>query len=144
MATYVDKILGISSHEPAAAKPQKAKEADGDERPRPMKRAPAKRRRELRYVESVPCGYCRGSGADACGGTCGVCRGEGVVDVKPPVVTCLKCLGSGRENGTLTCLACRGIGVVSVREGATTCPNCRGTGKEGVFYCTKCHGQGIA
>jgi len=144
MATYVDKILGIPPQEPAAAEPQKTKAAAGDQRQRPVKRAPAKRCRELRHVDLVPCGYCRGSGADACGGTCGVCRGEGDVDVKPPVVTCLKCRGSGRENGTLTCLACRGVGVVSVRDGATACTNCHGTGKEGVFYCTKCHGQGIA
>ena len=103
--------------------------------------------RSKRFVDSVTCAYCRGSGVDPKYGNmskCPVCNATGRVGVKPPVVTCLKCRGTGREGGSLTCLACRGIGVVTVRKDAITCPKCRGTGRDGVFYCTPCKGQGIA
>ena len=101
---------------------------------------------EKRFVDSVPCAYCRGSGVNPKYGKaskCPVCSGSGKIKVTPPVVTCLKCSGSGRESGDLTCLACRGTGVVSVRNDADTCPRCGGTGKEGIFYCSPCKGQGI-
>jgi len=103
--------------------------------------------RSKRFVDSVPCAYCHGSGVDPKYGNlskCPVCGATGRISVKPPVVTCLNCRGTGRESGNLSCLACRGIGVVSVRKDATTCPKCRGTGRDGVFYCTPCKGQGIA
>ena len=103
--------------------------------------------RSKRFVDSVSCAYCRGSGVDPKFGNtskCSVCGATGRTQVKPPVITCLKCRGIGRESGNLTCLACRGTGVVSVREDATTCPKCRGTGRDGVFYCAPCKGQGIA
>jgi len=103
--------------------------------------------RNKRFVDSVPCAYCRGTGVDPKYGNmskCPICGATGEVKVKPPVVTCLKCLGTGREGGDLSCLACKGVGVVSVRPEADTCPKCKGTGKEGIFYCTVCQGQGIA
>jgi len=103
--------------------------------------------RNKRFVDSVDCAYCRGTGVDPKYGNmsrCPVCGANGKIKVKPPVVTCLKCHGSGREGGDLTCLPCRGIGVVSVRKDATTCPRCKGTGRDGLFYCTPCKGQGIA
>ena len=103
--------------------------------------------RSKRFVDSVPCAYCQGTGADpkfGRGNRCPVCGAAGEVKVKSPVVTCLKCRGSGRERGDLSCLACKGIGVVSVPKDATTCPKCKGTGKDGIFYCSVCKGQGIA
>lgn len=106
-----------------------------------------RRSRSKRFVDSVPCAYCRGTGADPKfgeGSRCPVCGATGEVKVKPPVVTCLKCRGSGREGGDLNCLACKGIGVVSVPKDGTTCPKCKGTGKDGIFYCLVCKGQGIA
>ena len=118
MANYVDKVLSV---DPVAGK----------------------RRRELIFAESVACGFCRGSGNDDLGALCGVCKGHGRVEVEPPVVRCLECRGTGRGKGALTCLACRGVGVVSVPEDATTCAHCHGTGEDGVFYCTRCRGQGI-
>ena len=105
-----------------------------------------RRSRSKRFVDSVDCAYCRGSGVNPKYGhasRCPVCGASGKVKVTPPVVTCLRCLGSGREGGNLTCLACRGTGAVSVRKEAATCPKCRGTGEDGVFYCTPCKGQGI-
>ena len=115
MSTYVDKVLGLGQGGAAA----------GQRQPR-VREAPVRRRRELEYVDSVRCGFCRGSGAYNHGGVCGVCRGKGRVKVRPPVVWCLKCRGTGREhNSKLTCLACRGAGHVSVREGAGTCPHCQ-------------------
>ena len=105
-----------------------------------------RRSRNKRFVDSVTCAYCRGSGVDPKYGNasrCSVCGATGKVTVTPPVVTCLKCSGSGREGGDLTCLACRGIGVVSVRKEATTCAKCLGTGEDGVFHCSPCKGQGL-
>ncbi len=105
-----------------------------------------RRSRNKRFVDSVPCAYCRGSGVDPKYGNssrCSVCGAAGKVAVPPPVVTCLKCSGSGREGGDLTCLACSGTGVVSVRKEATTCVKCFGTGEDGVFHCTPCKGQGL-
>ena len=104
------------------------------------------RSRNKRFVDSVSCAYCRGSGVDPKYGNiskCSVCGATGQVKVTPPVVTCLKCAGSGREGGDLSCLACRGTGVVSVGKEAATCPKCGGTGEDGVFYCAPCKGQGI-
>ena len=118
MANHIEKVLSL---DPAAGK----------------------RRRELIFAESVACGFCRGSGNDDLGALCGVCKGHGRVEVEPPVVRCLECRGTGRGKGALTCLACRGVGVVSVPEDATTCAHCHGTGEDGVFYCTRCRGQGI-
>ena len=72
-----------------------------------------RRSRMKRFVDSVTCAYCRGTGVDAKYGNasrCPVCGATGKVKVTPPVVTCLKCSGSGREGGDLTCLACRGQG----------------------------------
>jgi len=105
--------------------------------------------RRYRFVDSVRCAYCRGTGIDSnskwgslC--DCPVCGGAGKIAVDPPVVSCLRCSGTGRERGDLTCLACKGTGVVSVREDATTCPECKGTGKHPTdLYCTACKGQGI-
>lgn len=105
-----------------------------------------RRVRTKRFVDSVPCAYCRGSGVDPKYGNssrCSVCGATGKVTVTPPVVSCLKCSGSGREGGDLTCLACRGTGVVAVRKEAATCAKCLGTGEDGVFHCTPCRGQGI-
>ena len=136
MATYIDKVLGILAVEPATGKTRETGR-------RPVARALARRRREVRYVESVRCGYCQGSGKAASGNTCSVCKGGGSMPVDPPVVQCLECRGTGHSKGDLTCLACRGVGVVSVRQEATTCPRCDGTGKSGAFYCTHCRGQGI-
>lgn len=105
-----------------------------------------RRPRSKRFVDSVACAYCRGSGVDPKYGNmsrCPVCGATGRVKVTPPVVTCLKCSGTGRESGDLSCLACRGTGVVPVRKEADTCPRCRGTGEDGVFYCSPCKGQGI-
>lgn len=105
-----------------------------------------RRVRTKRFVDSVPCAYCRGTGVDPKYGNmsrCLVCGTTGKVTVTPPVVSCLKCSGSGREGGDLTCLACRGTGVVAVRKEATTCATCLGTGEDGVFYCSPCKGQGI-
>ena len=106
-----------------------------------------RRVRKKRFVHSVLCAYCRGSGVDpkyGHGSKCPVCGATGEIKVTPPVVTCLKCNGSGREGGDLSCLVCRGTGVVSVPREATACPRCRGTGEEGVFDCSLCKGQGIA
>jgi len=106
-----------------------------------------RRARSKFFVDVVDCAICRGSGVDAKYGNmskCPVCGGNGRVAVTPPVVTCLRCRGSGRDDGDLSCLGCRGSGVVSVRKEAVTCPKCRGSGKDGVFYCTRCKGQGIA
>lgn len=141
MATYIDKVLGISADELTTGRARKTITADGW---RSVARPTARGRREIRYVESVCCGYCRGSGKDASGNSCGVCKGESSIRVDPPVVQCLECRGTGHGKGHLTCLACRGVGVVSVRQGATTCPRCDGTGRSGAFYCTHCRGQGIA
>jgi DnaJ-class molecular chaperone len=105
-----------------------------------------RRSRSKRFVDSVDCAYCGGSGVDpkyGHGSRCPVCGASGKVMVTPPVVTCLRCLGSGREGGDLSCLGCRGTGVVSVRKEAATCAKCQGTGQDGVFYCTPCKGQGI-
>jgi DnaJ-class molecular chaperone len=105
-----------------------------------------RRVRTKRFVDSVPCAYCRGSGVDPKYGNssrCSVCGATGKVTVTPPVVSCLKCSGSGREGGDLSCLACRGIGMVPVRKEAGPCLKCGGTGEDGVFYCTPCKGQGI-
>ena len=105
-----------------------------------------RRPRTKRFVDSVPCAYCQGSGVDPKYGnasTCPVCGAAGEVKVTPPVVTCLKCAGSGREGGDLSCVACWGTGVMSIRKEAATCPKCKGTGEEGVFYCSRCNGQGI-
>lgn len=105
-----------------------------------------RRSRNKRFVDSVPCAYCRGSGVDPKYGNasrCSVCGAAGKVTVAPPVVSCLKCSGSGREGGDLTCLACRGVGAVSVRKEATTCAKCLGTGEDGVFHCSPCRGQGL-
>ncbi len=102
--------------------------------------------RNKRFVDSVPCAYCRGSGVDPKYGNlsrCPVCGASGKLTMTPPVVTCLKCGGSGREGGGMSCLACKGYGVASVSKDAGTCGKCRGTGKDGVFYCTPCKGQGI-
>ena len=102
--------------------------------------------RKKRFVDSVPCAYCRGSGVNPNYGKaskCPACGASGKIKVAPPVVTCLKCSGSGRGSGDLSCLACRGTGAVSVRKDADTCPKCRGTGEDGVFYCMVCKGQGI-
>lgn len=137
MASYIDRVLGMLADEPIIGKTRES-------RLRPVTRAFTGRRREMRYVDSVRCGYCQGSGKDASGSTCGVCKGEGSMKVDSPVVQCLVCRGTGHDKGSLTCMPCRGKGVVSVPEGATTCTHCRGTGRDGVFYCTKCHGQGIA
>ena len=101
--------------------------------------------REKRFVDSVPCAYCRGRGVDPKYGTrCTVCHAAGEVQVIPPVVTCLSCCASGRDGAGLSCLACRGVGVVSVGKDAVTCPKCRGSGQDGVFYCLACKGQGVA
>jgi DnaJ-class molecular chaperone len=105
-----------------------------------------RRSRSKRFVDSVDCAYCGGSGVNPKYGhasNCPVCGASGKVEVIPPVVTCLRCFGSGREGGDLTCLACGGAGAVSVRKEAATCPKCRGTGEDGVFYCTPCKGQGV-
>ena len=105
-----------------------------------------RRTRQKRFVDTVPCATCRGTGEDpkyGNGSRCPVCSARGEIRVKPPVVTCLKCRGSGREGGDLSCLACHGIGVASVGKDAGTCPKCRGTGKDGIFYCSTCKGQGI-
>ncbi len=105
-----------------------------------------RRSRSKRFVDSVDCAYCGGSGVDpryGNGSRCPVCGASGKLTVTPPVVTCLMCCGSGREGGDLSCLACKGRGVVSVSEDAGTCVKCRGTGQDGVFYCTPCKGQGI-
>jgi DnaJ-class molecular chaperone len=102
--------------------------------------------RKRRFVDSVPCAYCRGSGVNPKYGKaskCPVCSASGKIKVTPPVVTCLKCSGSGGESGDLTCLARRGTGVVSVRSDGDTCSRCGGTGKEGIFYCSGRKGQGI-
>jgi len=106
-----------------------------------------RRARSKRFVDSVTCAYCRGTGVDPKYGNmsrCPVCGATGKLKVAPPVITCLKCSGSGREGGDLSCLACKGVGVVSVRKEAAACPKCRGTGEDGVFYCSVCKGQGIA
>jgi len=88
-----------------------------------------RRGRNKRFVESVDCAYCRGTGVDpkyANMSKCPVCGTAGKIKVKPPVVTCLKCRGTGREGGELTCLACRGIGVVSVPQGCDHLPQVQG------------------
>ena len=109
----------------------------------PATRKPTRRKR---FVDEVPCAYCRSDGVDPNYGNfskCPVCGGGGQIKVNPPVVTCLSCSGSGYSSGYLSCLACRGTGVVSVSPEAGTCPKCRGTGEEGIFYCNSCKGQGI-
>ncbi len=104
-----------------------------------------RRSRVKRFVDVVPCAYCRGRGMDLWygAGRCAVCGATGKVKVTPPVVTCLRCSGSGHESGDLNCLVCRGTGVVSVRKEAATCSRCKGTGEKGIFYCNSCKGQGI-
>lgn len=101
------------------------------------------RLRGLIDAESVTCGFCQGSGKDDLKALCGVCKGHGRVEVKPPVVRCSECRGSGHGKGALTCPACRGVGFVSVPKDIAACPDCHGTGEDGVFYCTRCRGQGI-
>ena len=104
------------------------------------------RPRQKRFVDRVPCAFCRGDGVDPQYGNlskCPVCGGGGEIKVNPPVVTCLSCSGSGYSSGFLSCLACRGTGVVSVSPEAGACPKCRGTGEDGIFYCNSCKGQGI-
>ncbi len=106
----------------------------------------AKRRRPLRFVRVVACGYCQGRGADPKYGPasrCPVCGPAGRIHVAPPVVTCLRCGGLGRENGDLTCLACKGTGVGQIRTEAAACAKCEQTGEEGIFYCLPCKGQGL-
>ena len=99
----------------------------------------------MRFVDLVPCAYCRGTGEDPIYGAsgCPVCGGAGEIKTAPPIVTCRRCAGSGRAAGDLVCLTCRGQGVVPVHPEARICPRCRGTGADGIFYCHACKGQGI-
>ncbi len=138
MSDYVDRVLGLKP-------PGKEPEQERGTRKRYWrpKRPPATQQRELKYVDSVRCGYCQGMGEDDCGGICNVCSGNGEVTVEPPVITCLECRGDGHGKGSLTCLACQGIGVVSVSENATICSHCQGSGEDGVFGCMYCKGQGV-
>ena len=56
------------------------------------------RRRSKRFVSSVECAYCRGTGEDpkyGNGSKCPVCGATGEVRVAPPVVTCLKWFRNG-------------------------------------------------
>ncbi len=102
--------------------------------------------RRLLFLETVSCGYCRGTGFDPKygePGRCPACAGAGRVKVQPPGVTCRDCGGSGCSRGELRCLVCGGVGVVAVRPGAGPCLRCRGTGQTGLFYCQHCKGQGI-
>lgn len=93
----------------------------------PRARGPKKKcEGALVWPETIPCEYCRGSGA------CAVCDAHKMADFK-----CFLCKGRGYTDFNTACVNCQGKGVCPVCHGKGTCDYCDGgkysvKGKKGV------------